>query len=525
MLGYFCAAAALSAVLPTQPLAPSAAMVLFSAITMPLLSFVAIILLGMFCFGFDADLNARESCFPTNLFTLPVGTGELVGWPLAFGMAAAGLMWVFCAWFILRPWMGPWGMTVPLWWPAMCAAAGLAWMQALLWWPYGLPGVRIVLATAVFAEFAYGVGRSVYSSASEGKLLAIYAGLAAVAWVGAYVGVRRARRGEVPNWLGLFRPFHRLAACLPRSRRPFASAAGAQVWFEWRCTGNSLPVMTGLVLPIALSPLALLGKNEVIPTANTLLGALAIPVFLGGIAGVTTSRDRSLSKEQHGLAPFTATLPMSTAGMVGARLKSAALSVLATWALVAVVVPLALVLTGTDDEVAGWWHQALRTLRPIEVIAALVAVGVLLPLWTWKRHVDSLLVELAGRKWVTHVALSATVGGTIALGFGGAWIYHHPANETLLMVFPWLLGVTVLAKLLMAGLAVRQARRGLLPGRAVACWAAGELLLAAVLFGLLVLSVPEEPLFWYYLACGILWCLPMARLAAAPLALAWNRHR
>jgi hypothetical protein len=50
-------------------------------------------------------------------------------------------------------------------------------------------------------------------------------------------------------------------------------------------------------------------------------------------------------------------------------------------------------------------------------------------------------------------------------------------------------------------------------------------LLASVLFGLFAWAVPPEVLSRYYLAYGVLFALPMARLAAAPLTLAWNRHR
>jgi len=37
--------------------------------------------------------------------------------------------------------------------------------------------------------------------------------------------------------------------------------------------------------------------------------------------------------------------------------------------------------------------------------------------------------------------------------------------------------------------------------------------------------MPPELVPRYYLAYGVLFALPMARLAAAPLTLAWNRHR
>jgi hypothetical protein len=524
VLGYLCVASVLSAVLPTMPLAPWVVKALFFAITVP--GSILALLIFVFCLGFDADMSARDSCYPPGLFTLPVRTGALAGWPLAMGTAAAVLAWTWFAYFVLRPWVGGWGLTVPLWWPAMSSAAFLAWTQALLWMPFGLPGARILLATAFGAAFAWGTLNSVQAGVSEGKLVAIYAGLTALAWGVAYVGVRRARRGEVPDWLGLVRPLGRLASLLPRSRQPFRSAARAQVWYDWRLTGNSLPLMTAMVLPVALLPL-LIPQNDVTFTTRTLLGALAMPVFLGGIAGITESRGRPLATTPHGLTPFMATLPMSTAGMIGAKLRASALGVLITWAIVAVMVPLGVTLTGTWKEVEEWWHQAANIQHPLQAVTAMAAVVVLLVLWTWKRQVDSGLLVLTGRPWVSRLGLVASVVGLMALGFAASWIIHHPeAHEALLAAAPWLLGLLLLARLATAGLcALLAVRHLLLTPHTVARWAAGELVVAAVLFVLLAWSVPGDVLPWYYLAFAILWCLPIGHLAATPLALAWNRHR
>ena len=60
---------------------------------------------------------------------------------------------------------------------------------------------------------------------SEGMLAGLFAGATAIAWRVAYVGVRNARCGDVPDWQWLFRPLRRLADWLPRRWQPFASAA------------------------------------------------------------------------------------------------------------------------------------------------------------------------------------------------------------------------------------------------------------------------------------------------------------
>src|SRR6058998_657665 len=44
--------------------------------------------LAVFTFGLSGDLAARQSMYPTRLFTLPVSTSALVGWPMLYGGAA-----------------------------------------------------------------------------------------------------------------------------------------------------------------------------------------------------------------------------------------------------------------------------------------------------------------------------------------------------------------------------------------------------------------------------------------------------
>jgi hypothetical protein len=284
--------------------------------------------------------------------------------------------------------------------------------------------------------------------------------------------------------------------------------------------------MTGMVLPVALLPL-LFGKNDVLPTAQTLLSALAIPVFLAGVSGTATSGNHPWIKDPFCLPPFLATLPIATADIVGAKLKMAALSVLAAWVLVAAVLPLAVIATGNVDEVVEWWRQAVCAAHPLQVIAGMFIAVLLLVVWTWKRKVDSLLIPLMGRPSIIQGSVVVFMVGFAALGIVGSWIYHHPeTHRPLLTLVPWFLGIQLLVRLLATGFALRLALGwGLLKPRTVSKWLTGGLLLALGTFGVLAWVVPAEAVSWYYLAVGVLWCLPLAHLAATPLALAWNRHR
>src|SRR5205814_1363876 len=126
----------------------------------------AVYLIAVFSYGFEADVNARESSFPAGMLRLPVSTGALAGWPMVYGAAAGILLWLVIALFFLRPWLSLWNLQVALWWPAALTVATLAWFQAMLWCPLGLPGLRIVLTTAVissviaFSQYAVEAGIS-----------------------------------------------------------------------------------------------------------------------------------------------------------------------------------------------------------------------------------------------------------------------------------------------------------------------------------------------------------------------------
>jgi hypothetical protein len=499
---------------------------------------LAMYLLVVFCHGAEGtDVLARESCFPAGFFRLPVRTGSLVVWPMVYGAAVAVLLWLFTAWFILRPWLALLDDSVPMLWPAMVATASLAWVQALLWTPFGLRGFRLAMLSALPLGLIAAPGISVYinrhwqgdrtTGISEEYVAAMYAGLTLVAWAASYLGVKHARRGDVPDWGAFLKPLRQLARWLPPRRTPFVFAARAQAWFEWRLTGHTLATMTGLVLPFSLIPL-LFARNDVIPTEQTLLSALTIPVYLAGLAGgwPGTGRNRWV-KDRSGIMPFIATLPMSTADLIGAMLRAAAWSTLAAWMVVVLIVPSAVMLTGHFDEVEEWRQQLRRVHSAAEIAAGIVAITAWLLVWTWKRKVDSLYLGLPGRGWVTGSIALVCLPGSFALWFVALWIYRHPEiHDIVLRVLPTLLGVVVFCRLLLAAWALQQAlRQGLLQPQTVARWAAGWVLLASVLFGLFAWAVPPELVPRYYLAYGVLFALPMARLAAAPLTLAWNRHR
>src|SRR2546427_2233252 len=156
-------------------------------------------LLAVFSYGFAGDLAARHSMYPARMFTLPVTNAALVGWPMFYGTAAMAILWLAARLFAVWPS----GIEIPLLWPALLAAALLAWTQALIWMPYGVPGIRLIVAVLCLAALDTVVLLAIHFKAREPMMLAILAPQVPLAYLVARFAVARARRGDVPDWRGL----------------------------------------------------------------------------------------------------------------------------------------------------------------------------------------------------------------------------------------------------------------------------------------------------------------------------------
>ena len=60
-------------------------------------------LVGVFSFGLSGDLAARQSIYPARMFTRPVTSAALAGWPMLYGTAASTSLWLGTAFFARWP--------------------------------------------------------------------------------------------------------------------------------------------------------------------------------------------------------------------------------------------------------------------------------------------------------------------------------------------------------------------------------------------------------------------------------------
>src|SRR5437762_4668948 len=282
----------------------------FAAVVSVPLTTTFVYLLAVFSFGFAGDLAARQSIYPARMFTLPVTNAALVGWPMLYGTAAMAILWLAVRLFALWPS----GIAIPVIWPALLAAALLAWTQALTWMPYGLPGIRLIVAVLCLAALDTVVLLAMHFKAREPMMLAILAPQLPLAYLVARFAVARARRGDVPDWRGMSARGGNIADVLTRRRDHFPSPAGAQAWFEWRRHGRSLPALVGLVLPFELW-LLWLAKDAPAFVFEILFLALITPPFMAAFTAWTVSQPNPQVRDSYGVPPFIATRPVTMAGV------------------------------------------------------------------------------------------------------------------------------------------------------------------------------------------------------------------
>lgn len=478
-------------------------------------------LLALFSFGFSGDLAARPSTYPARMFTLPVTSWALAGWPMLYGASAMIILWA--AMRLFAPW--PPGVAIPVVWPALLGAVALAWTQALTWLPYGLPGLRVVVALLWLTVMDTVVLLALHFEMPESVMLAILAPQVPLAYLAARFAVARARRGDVPDWRGLFVRLGRLADP-GRGRRRFDSPAQAQAWFEWRRHGRSLPALVGILLPFELALLFAAGDAPVL-VFEILLAVLLTPPLMAVFAAATVRKANPDGTGGYGVTPFMATRPVTSAALIAATLKTAFWSTLAAWLLVLVAIPVALQLTATGPMVVDRARRVVEAIgAPRAVVVALLACAALVSS-TWKQLVQSLYVGLSGRDWAVKASVFLGLSFLAFVGPLALWIIERGAVLAVLWdAVPWILAVLAGLKLAAAAwIAARLADARLLSDRTLVAGTACWLVVVLALHGLLVWLVDTPYIPSYLLLLVAILATPLARVSAAPLALAWNRHR
>ncbi|HEY3745329.1 MAG TPA: hypothetical protein VGL17_03755 [Gemmatimonadaceae bacterium] len=476
--------------------------------------------LAMFTFGLDGDLAARQSMYPARLFTLPVTTTALSVLPMIYGTAVMMILWL--ATRTLALW--PSGIAIPWIWPAFLAASLLAWTQALTWMPYPLAGLRIFVTVLLLGTIDTTAILALHFNAHESLMLGILAPQIPLAYLVARFALARARRGDVPDWRAAFASPAQIAS-RPRHRRRFSSAASAHAWFEWRRHGRSLPAWIAILLPFELA-LLWVSRESTSLVVTILVAVLLTPPFMATFAAAAASGSSANTSGSYGITAFISTRPLSNGELIAAKLRMAIRSVSVTWLVVLLAIAIALTLSGTSDLVL----ERLRRLSeivgtPRAVVSVLLLVGGCIAA-TWTQLVQGLYIGLTGRASLIKGSVFLVLGFFFLFGPFVEWIVDSRRLGEVWTALPLIFAVLVTVKMIAAvWILVRLYRGRLLSDGALVLGAGFWCVAVFALYGVLVwlLGAPHIP--HYLIMLLAILAVPLARLSAAPLALAWNRHR
>jgi hypothetical protein len=486
-------------------------------------SMIFFYLVGVFSYGFAGDLAARQSIYPARMFTLPVTSAGLAGWPMLSGTAASASLWWATA--LLVRWPGGVDVYVPWVWPALLAAGYLAWTQALMWMPYGLRGLRVIVAALWLLVVDTIVLLALNYKARELVMVAILAPQIPLAYLVAWSAVARARRGDVPDWRvttwsGLSRTLRTVTlrtVVASGFSRTFRSPARAQTWFEWRRHGWTLPAMVAIVVPLELLLLFIPGNDTAPIVFLILFVALITPPFMAGFAAPALSTS----------APFMARRPLTTAALIAAKVRNAIWSTLAAWLLVIVFIGGALMLSGRMPVVVERARAGIDVTGMLRGIAVVLFVFAALFASTWKHLVQSLCIGLSGREWLIKSSVLLALIALVAAWPLADWIIGDSTVQSAIWNgLPWILVVLVVLKMIAASwVAIRLHDSRLLSDRTLVTGAACWLVTVLALYGVLEWFAASPLIPRYFLGAIAILSVPLGRVSAAPLALAWSRHR
>jgi hypothetical protein len=493
----------------------------------------AILTLGLMMAIFNfTESNPRKgySGFPHRLFTMPVGAWFLVAVPMLCGLLSVVMLYLAWAELVFRPV----GIEMLLRWPATLLAAAVVFYQAIVWCMSGFRITRLFALGFVFANlvavgFAPYMPQSIRGSWTEGKLTTLLVCLMLIAYAAAVIAVGHQRRGGELGWAWPGKLWQGLMNAIPHRTWKLSSANRAMLWMEWRRSGIVLPLAVLFISVMILSQFGGFSGHDAHASARRLVWLLLSPTLLAIPIGRGIAKPDFWSLELS-LSPFLSTRPITNAQIVATKLKSAGLSTLLAYGIVLVAAAV-WATTGDPEHLRDLWTSFRVIYSPISqwVISGFAIAATLL--LTWTLLIGSLWLGYSGRPWFFYggvvIGIVALVGSLIAIVV--CCDLSDSESQFILQLLrwvPWLLAAAFILKCWTAIGVFCQARHWELISqrsmvRNLVFWAGGTLGFVALAWFI----SPRVEWLRYTLYLAALLAVPLVRVQAATLALAWNRHR
>jgi hypothetical protein len=478
------------------------------------------------------DSKNKRFGFPAHLYVKPTRTWVLVGWQMLLPAVTIMLLYlvsVGCVRILL-------GIVWPLPGPMLLLAAAVACTQAIVWSMVGFyvlrfgTGLLVLAALHIWQFLRYGpiqgypdVSRldGMWTELTSGELLTMVSCLAA-AYIVAVIGVSRDRRGDCVGWPGFWGRFDFVMDLLPGRRKPFNSPAAAQFWHEWNEKDWLMPAASG----VCVAGIILFGVLGITDSQNTLMLfislsyiGLSVPLFAGLIIGQCGRKSK--------IDDFKATLPVSSPRLSAMILRPGTAGLLSALAIYVAGLFFMIgwfLMVGEDETVTQGWHDVIGAVHEFGYgnTLLLVAVGITI---AWGIMGLGASMTFMGRPrllWGFWLVICSV--GPVVLVLDTLHTFNlipFGIVPALWMIAPWAVGTGCVLGTAWAFFAAR--RRYLVASRTL-CLGLGLWLILCISVGFMWLTRSDPELSSIALAMGLL-ALPVAPLATAPLALAWNRHR
>jgi hypothetical protein len=477
----------------------------------------------------EPDARGKHGGFPPRAFTLPLSTIVLVAVPMLGGaLTLAGVYWlwtqlIFTAWDVAVP-------AALLRVQLLALAAMLFALQAIVWSLYRFPLIRIVLIFAAMIGIGMlglaAPGKN-FRNMSEPAVLRTLGVITALAFAAAVAGVSRDRRGEWEGWTQ--RVIDRVLAMLPRRRKAFTAAAGAQVWFEWRGKALFLSAVLGLpmILVMMIYPLPTMAYFDPIMTATTYANLPLLAVVMAWCLGMTLAKTDYWTRETE-LSSFVTARPLTDGDLVIAKLKTAAL-IIATAALLftALAIPSFNVgywLSSTDMNWPSWSQFKARNpqllLHVTHPLVLLTAFAV-----TWTTMASGLAIGLRGQKRGVIQAVTTRTSLFLIASILISHLARRPEGLRLLVtILPWASALLIAWKVATTVLWLKRTQ-SLYSSKQQLCLAALWLAVAGCIAGTAALVWTHVSMFDRAIVFTAAFLAPGSALFRAAASLHYNRHR
>jgi hypothetical protein len=526
--GFLLCAAGLAAMALVYPMlfAYSLASATLIASTIPLIA--------IFTYVLNATIFAQEpgnltSSYPRHMLVLPVQSRSLVFWPMFFGSMIAVCLLIVTVKIVYRSS----GLAIPLGLPALALVVIVSWFQAIAWLPLKVRWVRALIS--FFAALALGSLPLWIIIRADPKAHLLVAGVLLAyllaAYALAFTAVRADRRGD--SWQIWFsKGTARRSVSQPermRSVRPFRSTATAQYWYEWRCHGLVILIFLGSEM-LAVWGVVLSGRRPIhAPLLPLIVGLLLFtPVLVVGAAGPMIGRFRPFWVDQRRFNTFMTVRPITSGGLVAAKLSMALVVVLSSWIYILIGTSACVVFSHSLTGAITVWNRFASQYPGGRAAAICMLTCLLTPALMWRMLTDGIPLALTGRKWTVDGAVCCYAVALVSLASGGAWLADHPEHlRRVSAIAPWLVLVGAIVKTGTAATAFHLAIRRKLISWAAFWWilAIWSALTAAAITLVLLLQPPANLVSMPSLVLGAATAVPLVRFPLASIALDWNRHR